>query len=105
MKNPISDELFIIFAAVFGAMTSALLSDKLSWQQKATVLLSGAGFAIFVGPAICEYCGVTSPYVIGAVLYFGGVLGNLLIIRVLAWAKSADLVHIIFDHYRGKKGE
>ena len=97
----LSDELFVILAAVFGALTSALLAKTLSWSQKATILLSGAGFAVFVGPAFCEYMGIVSPYTIGAILYFGGVLGNLLLIKIMAWATQTDLIQTILDAYRG----
>mgnify|MGYP001610843930 CR=1 FL=1 len=99
----LGDELFVILAAVFGALTSALLAKTLTWSQKAVILLSGAGFAIFVGPAICEYLGIRSPYAIGATLYFGGILGNLLLIRILAWATQTDLIQMILDAYRGGK--
>ena len=99
----LGDELFVILAAVFGALTSALLTKTLSWPQKAVILLSGTGFAVFVGPAFCEYLGMRSPYAIGAVLYFGGILGNLLLNKILAWATQTDLIEIILDAYRGGK--
>ena len=102
MRNYVNDDLFIILAAVFGALTSALLSEALNWGQKSTILLTGAGFAIFVGPAACEYLNIVSPYAIGAVLYAGGVLGNYVLIRSLSWAKNADFVQVIVDHYKGK---
>ena len=99
----IGDELFVILAAVFGALTSALLAKTLTWSQKSVILLSGAGFAVFVGPALCEYMGKQSAYAIGAVLYFGGILGNLMLIKILAWATSTDLIQMILDAYRGGK--
>lgn len=99
----LADELFVILAAVFGALTSALMAKTLTWSQKAVILLSGAGFAVFVGPAFCEYLGITSPYAIGATLYFGGILGNLLLIKILAWATQTDLIQMILDAYRGGK--
>lgn len=106
MPRVVGDELFIILAAVFGALSSALLAESLSWMQKATVLLTGAGFAVFVGPATCEYFGVTSPYAIGACLYFGGVVGNIALLKLLAWFKRAawsDIVRTVLDAYRGGK--
>lgn len=103
MPRYFGNELFIILAAVFGALTSALLAETLSWVQKATILFSGAGFAVFVGPAACEYFAITSPYTIGACIYFGGVVGNLILIRILAWIQHVDWIQIILDSYRGRK--
>lgn len=99
----LSDELFVILAAVFGALTAALLAKTLTWSQKSVILLSGAGFAVFVGPALCQYLEIVSPYAVGAVLYFGGILGNLFLIKILAWATQTDLIQIILDAYRGGK--
>lgn len=103
MNRYLGDDLFVFLAAVFGGLTSALLSETLSWPQKATILLTGAGFAVFVGPFFCEYVGLTSAYSIGAILYIGGVLGNYILIRLLTWAKNTDFIQVVIDHYKGDK--
>ena len=102
MPRYFGNELFIVVAAVFGALTAALLSGNIPWQQKAVILMSGAGFAIFAVPALCEYYAITSPYAIGAVLYFGGILGNLFLIKILTWMQKVDVVGMVLDAYRGK---
>lgn len=99
----LSDELFVILAAVFGALIAALMAKNIPGTQKATMLLSGAGFALFVVPAFCLYMGITSPYAVSAVLFIGGFLGNVLLIKVLTWTTNTDVIQIILDAYRGKK--
>lgn len=93
------DDLFTILAGIFGALTAALHTPTLEQWGKAGVFLTGASFTVFVGPFLCEQLNITSPYGIGAVLFLGGVLGNIILIRVINWAKHTDIIRLILDRY------
>lgn len=104
MHRYVSNDLFVILGAVYGALTAALLSSTLSFKAKSTIFFTGAGFAVFVGPAICEYYGIVSPYAVGAMLYIGGAVGNFLLIRVLEKMQKGDIIQTIIEMYRGGRG-
>jgi hypothetical protein len=95
MFDRVDREQFLIAASVFGALTSAMLSEDISWRQKATILLSGAGFSVFLVPAACEYYAISSPYAIGACLYLGGFLGNLLLLKLRTWVNTINIVELV----------
>lgn len=103
-----SEELFLVFAAATGALLSAIHTKGVTWQEKATVMLSGMGFSVFVVSAVCEYFQVVSLLPFGAAMFVGGLAGNYAIAKFLVWAKNtkfADLLQMVVETYTKRRGD
>ncbi len=96
---------FVLVAAMLGALTSALLSDSPSWRTRTIIAITGLSFSIFIGPAVVEWCGITSLQMAGAICYGCGVVGNLIVISFLSWVRQHNIVDMLIDRVTKSAGK
>ncbi len=106
MKPPESFD-FALHPAVVAALGSILALKAIpgtSYMEKAGNVAASFALAIYVGPALVEYMGITSLKIAAGVIFAVGATGLVVFNGVIDAIKKTDLAAWVSSWLPGKKG-
>lgn len=94
-SSPVPLTVYMLLAAGAGALVSLKAVPDSTWLQKAVAAALSFLVAVFAGPGLAEWAGVTSPRISAAIVFVVGASGLVAVVALLEGVKQVPFGQLI----------